>query len=51
MMNPIFGFQDYLSGKSSASERLADANALHGYDPVLLDRLTPKLGPPVVFPV
>lgn len=37
MTDPIFSFQDYLNGMSSASERLADANALHGYDPVLRD--------------
>jgi hypothetical protein len=37
MTDPIFSFQDYLTEMSRTSERLADANALHGYDPVLRD--------------
>ncbi|GLH77501.1 hypothetical protein SSBR45G_24090 [Bradyrhizobium sp. SSBR45G] len=37
MADPIFSFQDYLNDMSRASEHLADANALHGYDPVLRD--------------
>ena len=37
MTDPIFDFQDYLNEMTSASERLADANALHGFDPALRD--------------
>ncbi|WP_257168590.1 hypothetical protein [Bradyrhizobium sp. SRS-191] len=37
MADPIFNFQNYLNDMSKTSERLADANSLHGYDPVLRD--------------
>ena len=37
MTDPILNFQDYLKEMKVASEHLADANALHGFDPVLRD--------------